>query len=220
MLFCTLCCYYYYYDFVIYNEANLIFFIGLQNGTWLGLIINAALWIVLALYTYLQQKSSMYKDENIHDYIEDAPMAINHGNTPSPAAYVVADLHNNQHHQYANKPATMTGSPRQQYEPVPTVGNGAAPYPTYYNYYDSDNSHYPPPQRQMSYSTDYSGSGTPLYNNTVGASTTAEASNNNDNNHTFNQQSHTFPYSEKVAAPSLSERSASEPPHSHDGTKV
>ncbi|KAG2228283.1 hypothetical protein INT45_011075, partial [Circinella minor] len=188
----------------------------LQNGTWLGLIITAALWIVLALYTYLQKKSSMYKDKDVHDYIEDAPMAMNHGNTPSPAAYVVADLHNNEHYQYANMPATITGSPGQQYKALPAGGKEVTPYPTYYNYYDSDNSQFPPPQRQMSYSTDYSGSGAPLYNSTTGTSTTAEASNNN---HTFIQPSHTFPYVEKVAAPSLSERSASEPPHSHDGAK-
>ncbi|KAI9270645.1 hypothetical protein BDA99DRAFT_502351 [Phascolomyces articulosus] len=182
----------------------------LQNGTWLGLIITAALWIVLALYTFLQKKSTVYNDKDGHDYIEDVPMAIDHGNTPSPAAYAVADLHNQSYQQYPGG----NGSPVQHYEPVPA--GGVAPYPTYYNYYDADNTQYPAPQRQMSYSTDYSGSGVPLYN-TAGGSVNG----NQPPPPPLPQQGYTFPYGEKVAAtPSLSERSASEPPHSHDGARV
>ncbi|KAI9494796.1 hypothetical protein BDB00DRAFT_938098 [Zychaea mexicana] len=171
----------------------------LQNGSWLGIIIAAALWIVLALYTYLQKKSTVYNEHDAHDYIEDAPMAIDHGSTPSPAAYAVADLHQQQP-QYSNIAPAAGGSSGVQYD-------NSAPYPNYYNYYDTNAVQQPyavPPQRQMSYSTDYSGSGVPLYNTGGGSN-----------------PGYTFPYGEKVAVASTpSERSASEPPHSHDGARV
>ncbi|KAI8142217.1 hypothetical protein BJV82DRAFT_615994 [Fennellomyces sp. T-0311] len=169
------------------ESRNIFYRCWLQNGAWLGMIILAALWIVLALYTFLQSRSRIYRDKDEHNYIEDAPMALDHTSSASPGPYPAG--------------TTAVGTPPQQYANLGGQQYDSAAYPSYYNYHDSGPAQYPPPQRQMSYSTDYSGSGAPLYAN-------------------GGNPGYTFPYGEKVAVATPSEHSMSEPPHSHDGVRV
>lgn len=101
--------------------------LGLINGAWLGSIVLAFLWIVLAFYVFIQTRKDIYEnDYDSYDFKADVPMAMGSPVAPlrgydgsgvqvSPAAYAAGTEHSNynyyQYPDYYEDNGYRTGSP-------------------------------------------------------------------------------------------------------------
>ncbi|KAF7727227.1 hypothetical protein EC973_007839 [Apophysomyces ossiformis] len=103
----------------------------LTNGAWLGLLVSAFFWLLLAFYTFAQSSSDIYDDDyDAYDFKADVPMAI------SPASPPI-------HKTEPYEPATPTSynpshTPVQQPQPSSTAEYNYKyyNYPSYEGYYD------------------------------------------------------------------------------------
>lgn len=145
------CCMLFFFPKQLQIGSHSLVFVGLQNGTWLGLVIVAALWCALGLFVYIQTSSMIFRKDEF--------------------ALVCLDHHPSQ--------AIMTSSPSEEaarhFETTMPLATNGAEYPIYNNAYDSfDAFRYPnhPMQpyiphlqgRQMSGSFDSSGSNSMHHN--------------------------------------------------------
>lgn len=145
------CCMLFFFPKQLQIGSHSLEFVGLQNGTWLGLVIVAALWCALGLFVYIQTSSMIFQKDEF--------------------ALVCLDHHPSQ--------AIMTSSPSEEaarhFETTMPLATNGAEYPIYNNAYDSfDAFRYPnhPMQpyiphlqgRQMSGSFDSSGSNSMYHN--------------------------------------------------------
>lgn len=100
-------------------------YIGLTDGMWLGSLLIAAFWLLLAIYVYAQKSSDIYDDDyDVYDFKEDVPMAVT-----SPTA---------QHDYHASSP-THGSSPKAaaagaDYNAGGYYGQGYREYDSYYDY--------------------------------------------------------------------------------------
>ncbi|KAI9023787.1 hypothetical protein CLU79DRAFT_117568 [Phycomyces nitens] len=121
----------------IYSKDQTTFYrCWLVNGTWLGSIISAALWIILFIYTVAQKKSDIYYENyDSYDFKSDVPMAISSG--PAKLDSGFRDI------QSVAPMATASYRPKSAVQPHPNADNsqsdpnyGYYSYSAYDGYYD------------------------------------------------------------------------------------
>ncbi|CAO3628042.1 unnamed protein product [Cunninghamella blakesleeana] len=91
-----------------FSNQNLSNRCWLTNGTWIGSIVIAVIWILLSFYVFIQQRSDIYNEEyEVYDFKSDIPMAITSNSpiihhqqqkqTPSPIVppHAATPLNNN-----------------------------------------------------------------------------------------------------------------------------
>lgn len=106
---------------------------GLTDGVWLGCIVVAAFWLILAIYVYAQSSSDIYdNDFDVYDYKDDVPMAVT-----TPPMQTKTDTAQEYH---ASSPV-HNGNVDYGYYNQPAGG-----YPEYDSYYD-----YPPQSAYAGY---------------------------------------------------------------------
>ncbi|KAL0087865.1 hypothetical protein J3Q64DRAFT_1833214 [Phycomyces blakesleeanus] len=100
----------------------------LVNGTWLGSIISAALWIILFIYTVAQKKSDIYcENYDPYDFKSDVPMAK--ASAPVKLDSGFRDI------QPVARTATTSYRPKSVVHPYPSVDNNQGdPNYGYYSY--------------------------------------------------------------------------------------
>ncbi|KAI8375974.1 uncharacterized protein BYT42DRAFT_572957 [Radiomyces spectabilis] len=130
----------------------------LSNGLWLASIVTAFLWLLLAIYTFVQSSSDIYEsDYDGYDYKLDVPMAVTSSPVPpkaeiyrpeSPVAmanYPSSKAHEPDYDYYANYAAKDNYYEKNQYPMQPVYTGGydsptAPSTPSYY--YNNGNSPY------------------------------------------------------------------------------
>ncbi|ORY98708.1 hypothetical protein BCR43DRAFT_488020 [Syncephalastrum racemosum] len=127
----------------------------LINGAWLGSIVLAFLWIVLAFYVFIQTRQDIYEnDYDSYDFKADVPMAMGSPVAPlrghdgsgvqvSPAAYAAGTEYSNynyyQYPDYYEDDAYRSGSPFRRSTGTPPSQSGPS------NVRRSSGFNYPPP---------------------------------------------------------------------------
>lgn len=115
---------------------TLIYKIGLQNGTWLGIIIVGFMWLVLALYTIIIRNSDMYHDDyDAYDYKEDVPMAQRRASSSINKQQSVIYNNSSNNNQFVPPPAPNTPAHQQEayyYETRPQQYDSGNLNPDYY----------------------------------------------------------------------------------------
>lgn len=62
--------------------------LGLTDGTWLGCIVIAGFWLILAFYVFAQSTSDIYDDDyDMYDFKDDVPMAVTTTRTQEAETY-------------------------------------------------------------------------------------------------------------------------------------
>lgn len=101
-------------------------YVGLVNGSWLGIIVVGFFWLILGLYTIVQRNSDIYdQDYDSYDYKQDVPM-VNQLNSPIQ--------------QHMDVPISPT---RRSFSPIQPVNS-----PSHYPYHPSS---FSPVQQQPYY---------------------------------------------------------------------
>ncbi|KAJ8661315.1 hypothetical protein O0I10_003065 [Lichtheimia ornata] len=182
----------------------------LQNGTWLGLVITAALWCALALYVYIQTSSMIFRRDEFA--LVTTTSSLTALDDHPPQAAISSPSEEAARHFETTMPLATNAAETNMTHPIrPVTYNNAydsfdaSRYPSHYSFHDMQ-PYIPHLQgRQMSGSFDYSNA----------------SSASNSLYHNVPPYGHYSNYEEKVAVSTPpSEHSVSEPPHSHDGAKV